>query len=65
MMAQVIQIVIQINGQVNENGIEEIVKCIQMKTEFSKLQDLEIKIFLQSNIYNIWCISYTIKFKYT
>ncbi len=33
------------SGQVNENGVEEIVKCIQMeKTEFSKLQELEIKI---------------------
>ena len=33
------------SGQVNENGVEEIVKCIQMeKTEFSKIQELEIKI---------------------
>ena len=33
------------SGQVNENSIEEIVKCIQMeKTEFSKCQELEIKI---------------------
>ena len=31
--------------QINENGIEEIVKCIKMEmTEFSKLQELEIKI---------------------
>ena len=39
------------NGQVNENGIEEIVKCIQMeKTEFSKLQDLEIKIVFPEKV---------------
>ena len=33
------------SGHLNENGIEEIVKCIKMEiTEFSKIQDLEIKI---------------------
>ena len=51
------------SGQVNENGIEEIVKCIQMeKTDFSKIQDLEIKIVfpekVESGIFSKPYISY-------
>ena len=33
------------SGQLNENGIEEMVNCVRIeKTEFSKLQELEIRI---------------------
>ena len=51
------------SGQVNENGIEEIVKCIKMEnTEFSKIQDLEIKISfpqkVESGIFSKPYISY-------
>ena len=39
------------NAQINENGIEEIVKCIKMEmTEFSKLQELEIKIVFPEKV---------------
>ena len=39
------------SGQLKENGIEEIVKCNQMeKTEFSKLQDLKIKIVFPQKV---------------
>ena len=39
------------SGQVNENGIEEIVKCVQMeKNDFSKIQDLEIKILFPEKV---------------
>ena len=39
------------SGQVNENGVEEIAKCVQMeKNEFSKIQDLEIKILFPQKV---------------
>ena len=39
------------SGQLNENGIEEIVKCNQMeKTEFSKIPDLKIKIVFPQKV---------------
>lgn len=39
------------SGQLNENGIEEIINCTQMeKTEFSNIQDLEIKIVFPEKV---------------